>query len=396
MADTYAIELRSDVNGIPHSFVVLYKNGNIEAGYGLGPEHNGKMSDNGKIYKDVDPTNPHYPQDGNHEYSASTGPIPITEAGYKNAMDFIKTSQDNPPPYSLFFGSQCANWAYNALERAGVEGFVSSDMQPENIFTDLGQTIIWNPYTQWLSMKLQGEIERDKTDDLEQETPDIKPAESVKSPLAIDMNGDGIETSNIKNGVYFDIDSDRFAEKTAWLNGKDAFLAIDRNGNSIIDNASKLFGDSEAYANGFEALKALDSNGDGIIDANDIAWEDLILWIDAVNDGVSQENEIITAADAGIAYIELNYKNQEVTDDNGNQHRQTATVHWQDGRGTVIEDIWFQHDNAKTIDMTPLNVSDEEWAELAELPYIVIPQQNSSLLPLQLYCNYELHFGDIF
>ena len=27
---------------------------------------------------------------------------------------------------------------------------------------------------------------------------------------------------------------------------------------------------------------------------------------------------------------------------------------------------------------------------------IVIPQQNSSLLPLQLYCSYELHFEDIF
>ena len=28
--------------------------------------------------------------------------------------------------------------------------------------------------------------------------------------------------------------------------------------------------------------------------------------------------------------------------------------------------------------------------------YIVIPKQNSSLLPLQLYCSYELHFEDIF
>ena len=203
----------------------------------------------------------------------------------------------------------------------------------------------------------------------EKETPDIKPAQDVKSPLAIDLDGDGIATYALKNGVYFDIDSDGFAEKMAWINGKDALLAIDKNGNGVIDNATELFGDLTA-TNGFEALKALDSNGDGIIDANDIAWEQLLLWQDAINDGVSQENELITAADAGIAYIELNYKNQDVTDENGNQHRQTATVHWQDGHTTVIEDIWFQTNQAQSIDLTGLNVSDEEWAELAELPYI--------------------------
>ena len=206
--------------------------------------------------------------------------------------------------------------------------------------------------------------------DTQKEEPNIQPAESVKSPLVIDIDANGIATYGVQKGVFFDIDSDGFAEKTAWINGKDAFLAIDRNGNGIIDNASELFGDSEIYANGFEALKALDSNGDGIIDTNDIAWEQLLLWQDAINDGVSQADELITATDAGIAYIELNYKNQQVTDENGNEHRQTATVHWQDGHTTVIEDIWFQHDNAKTIDLTPLDVSDEEWAELAELPYI--------------------------
>ncbi|MBO7081098.1 MAG: hypothetical protein J6V99_03565, partial [Neisseriaceae bacterium] len=199
--------------------------------------------------------------------------------------------------------------------------------------------------------------------------PDKDDAEKVKSPLAIDLDGDGIATYALKNGVFFDIDADGFAEKMAWLNGKDAFLSIDKNGNGVIDNATELFGDLTAE-NGFEALKALDTNGDGIIDANDIAWEQLLLWQDAINDGVSQENELITAADAGIAYIELNYTNQDVTDENGNQHRQTATVHWQDGHTTVIEDIWFQTNQAQSIDLTGLNVSDEEWAELAELPYI--------------------------
>ena len=212
---------------------------------------------------------------------------------------------------------------------------------------------------------------RDKQlrDILEGETPSDKEAREVRSPLAIDLDGNGIETSNIKNGVYFDIDSDGFAEKTAWLNAKDAFLAIDRNKNGVIDNATELFGDLTAE-NGFEALKAMDSNGDGVIDANDAGWEDLMLWIDAINDGVSQSEELVSVKDAGIERIELNYQEQNVTDENGNEHRQTATVYWQDGHTTVIEDIWFQTNQAQSIDLTGLNVSDEEWAELAELPYI--------------------------
>ena len=173
---------------------------------------------------------------------------------------------------------------------------------------------------------------------LEGEEPGYGNAPYVKSPLAIDLDGDGIATYAIKNGVYFDIDSDGFAEKTAWLNAKDAFLAIDRNKNGVIDDASELFGDLTAE-NGFEALKAMDSNGDGVIDANDAGWEELMLWVDAVNDGVSQSEELISVADAGIERIELNYINQDVTDENGNQHLQTATVYWADGRETVIEDI---------------------------------------------------------
>ena len=204
----------------------------------------------------------------------------------------------------------------------------------------------------------------------EPETPKKEDAEKVKSPLAIDLDGDGIATYALKNGVYFDIDSDGFAEKMAWINGKDALLAIDRNKNGVIDDASELFGDSDKAVNGFETLKAMDSNGDGVIDANDAGWEDLMLWIDAINDGVSQSEELVSVKDAGIERIELNYQEQNVTDENGNEHRQTATVYWADGRETVIEDIWFQHNNAQTIDLTELDITDEEWAEIAELPYI--------------------------
>lgn len=96
-------------------------------------------------------------------------------------------------------------------------------------------------------------------------------AETTRSPLAIDLNGDGvIGTTSVADGVYFDHENDGFAEKTGWISAEDGVLVRDLNGNGLIDNGTELFGNStilsnnETAANGFEALKELDSNGDGI------------------------------------------------------------------------------------------------------------------------------------
>ena len=38
-----------------------------------------------------------------------------------------------------------------------------------------------------------------------------------RDPLLIDLDGDGIETTTVENGVYFDHESDGFAEMSAWV-----------------------------------------------------------------------------------------------------------------------------------------------------------------------------------
>jgi hypothetical protein len=107
---------------------------------------------------------------------------------------------------------------------------------------------------------------------------------SQPSPLVLDLNGDGIQTLSIEDGVYFDHNSNFFAEKSGWINPGDALLSRDINNNGIIDNGSELFGDStlltngQKATNGFEALADLDSNGDGFIDLNDPVWNELRLW----------------------------------------------------------------------------------------------------------------------
>lgn len=87
-------------------------------------------------------------------------------------------------------------------------------------------------------------------------------------PLIIDLGKKGIELTNVENGVHFDIDKNGFAEKTAWTDGEDGFLVLDRNGNGFIDDGGELFSDQVVMKNGeiskdgFEALADLDDNKD--------------------------------------------------------------------------------------------------------------------------------------
>ena len=54
-------------------------------------------------------------------------------------------------------------------------------------------------------------------------------AESTTSPLVVDLDGDGVETTTEENGVYFDHDNNGFAEKTAWVGKDDGLLVRDIN-----------------------------------------------------------------------------------------------------------------------------------------------------------------------
>ncbi len=111
-------------------------------------------------------------------------------------------------------------------------------------------------------------------------------AEEVRSPLVVDLDGDGVETVTAEGGVYFDHDANGFKENSGWVGQDDGILVRDINGNGIIDNGTELFGNNsvlssgEKAVNGFEALKDLDDNNDGIFDRNDSAWNEVKVWQD--------------------------------------------------------------------------------------------------------------------
>jgi hypothetical protein len=172
-----------------------------------------------------------------------------------------------------------------------------------------------------------------------------------RDPLAIDLDGDGIETvgipTNGSNPVLFDHDANGVKTGTGWLKGDDAWLVRDLNGNGSIESGRELFGvdtlitvTETAYGrygpyqqtitrnarNGFEALSTLDDNRDGVFNASDAAFAQLQLWRDLNQDCISQAGELQSLAAAGITSIALTPTTTTTDLGNGNTITGTAAV----------------------------------------------------------------------
>jgi len=151
-----------------------------------------------------------------------------------------------------------------------------------------------------------------------------------RDPLALDLDGDGIETVGSRDGdpVIFDHDGDGVRTGTGWLRPDDGWLVLDRNGNGTIDSGRELFGVDTIKSNGrfavdgFDALRDFDANRDGRIDAADAVFENLRIWRDLNQDGISQQDEISSLADNEI--VSISVVSQTLFRDLGNGNVQTA------------------------------------------------------------------------
>jgi hypothetical protein len=179
------------------------------------------------------------------------------------------------------------------------------------------------------------------------------------SPILLDLARDGYHLTDVADGVRFDLDADGLPELVAWTlaGSDDAFLALDRNGNGIIDDGSELFGNyTPALAagprfttpNGFEALRFTEgpSYGGGErserINGRDRVFGRLLLWTDRNHNGVSEPDELESLAAAGVQEIDTYYKTASRRDAHGNEFRQRAKATFADGVEMFVYDVWLK------------------------------------------------------
>lgn len=117
-------------------------------------------------------------------------------------------------------------------------------------------------------------------------------------PLVINLDGNTAGLTDMK--FMFDINSDGKEEEVSFLEKGSGFLALDRNGDGVINNGSELFGTKSG--DGFADLAAYDEDGNGWIDEADSIFKDLRIWM---KDEDGKDVLIgLSAADVGAIYLD--------------------------------------------------------------------------------------------
>ena len=186
----------------------------------------------------------------------------------------------------------------------------------------------------------------------------------LRDPLILDLNGNGILTTTVENGTYFDFKEDGFKEKTAWADNGDGILVYDINGNGTIDNAGELFGDRTLLANGtyarngYEAIKQYDTDKNGQINADDEIFNKLMVWMDADNDGITDKGELKSLTDLQVQSIGIAYTQISITDANGNTILGQTDVTLTDGSKISMATFNLQNQTTDTILKNEIDVPD--------------------------------------
>ncbi|WP_258377049.1 S8 family serine peptidase [Pseudomonas soli] len=136
-------------------------------------------------------------------------------------------------------------------------------------------------------------------------------------PLLLDLTGNGVRMTDLRDGVLFDTDHSGTLKRSGWADRNTGMLVID-DGSGQIKDVSQMFSEyyggkagvngaagERRFKDGFAALASEDGNGDGVIDQSDPIWSKLRVWVDGSHDAKVDGGELKTLAELGITQINV-------------------------------------------------------------------------------------------
>ncbi|MHA7817907.1 MAG: Ig-like domain-containing protein, partial [Pseudohaliea sp.] len=175
----------------------------------------------------------------------------------------------------------------------------------------------------------------------------INPPAMATAPIALDLDGDGVEYLSREAGVVFTDQATGEAVNSAWVAGDDGLLVVDANDSGTVDEAREyVFTEwSESAETDMEAVaEVFDSNQNQVLDAGDEAWSQFAVWQDADSDGVTDAGELASLDELGVESIALTYHDDSEAAgaaDGDVKIFGQSEVTWKDGEVTVAEDTSF-------------------------------------------------------
>ena len=161
---------------------------------------------------------------------------------------------------------------------------------------------------------------------------------TLVDPLMVNLAGGIPGLSNTR--FEFDLDKDGENEILHTAAAGSGFLALDLNGDGVINDGGELFG--PATGNGFAELGQWDVDGNQWIDENDPVFDQLKVW----RRTQGGEDELISLKAAGIGAIHLDnaltpFKHDDEEGQTMGQVRRSGVFLFEDGRAGVTQQVDF-------------------------------------------------------
>ncbi|HRD64611.1 MAG TPA: VCBS repeat-containing protein [Candidatus Competibacter sp.] len=121
----------------------------------------------------------------------------------------------------------------------------------------------------------------------------------LKDPLVLNFGGDAVELTTTR--FSFDIDADGNRDQIAFVGPNSGFLALDRNGDGVINDGRELFGPTTGQ--GFAELAAYDDDGNQWIDENDAIYQNLRIW----SKDAEGRDQLVALGQRGVGAIYLGH-----------------------------------------------------------------------------------------